>query len=137
LREIKGGCLCGSVRYESAAEAVMCAVCHCTHCQKQSGSAFSTNVVVPAADFKVTAQSLATFNDTGTSGLAVKRHFCSRCGSPVYSELDANPGVIAIKAGTLDDPMWVKPQVHMWRSSAQAWVPVDGESVCFDGNPQG
>jgi hypothetical protein len=135
MREIKGGCLCGSVRYESAAEAVMSAVCHCTHCQKQSGSAFSTNVLVPAAAFTVTTRTLVTFNDVGDSGMAVKRHFCSCCGSSVYTELDANPDVVVIKAGTLDDPAWVKPQVHMWCSSAQPWVPVASEAVCFDGNP--
>ena len=135
MNQIKGGCLCGSVRYESADQPVMSAVCHCTHCQKQSGSAFSTNVVVPAAQFNVTAQTLATFYDVGDSGLPVKRHFCNRCGSSIYTELAANPGVVVIKAGTLDDTSWVGPQVHMWRTSAQTWVPVAGDAVCFERNP--
>jgi hypothetical protein len=135
MSEIKGGCLCGSVRYESVSEPVMSVVCHCTHCQKQSGSAFSVNVVVPATDFKVTSQTLATFGDAGDSGMAVRRHFCNRCGSPVYTELEATPGMVAIKAGTLDDPASINPQVHMWRSAAQAWVPVSGDAICFEGNP--
>ncbi|SCU90772.1 conserved hypothetical protein [Cupriavidus necator] len=134
MSEIKGGCLCGGVRYESPEVAVMTAVCHCTHCQKQSGSAFSTNLVVPAAAFKVTASTLATFNDVGDSGLGVRRYFCKRCGSPVYSELDANPGIVAVKAGTLDDRSWVHPKLHMWRESAQAWVEIADDAVCFARN---
>jgi hypothetical protein len=133
--ELTGGCLCGSVRYESREPAVVSAVCHCSHCQKQSGSAFSVNLMVPAAAFSVTSQTLATFDDIGDSGLGVKRHFCGRCGSPIYSELEANPGVVAIKAGTLDDPSRVEPQVHLWRASAQPWVPVADEAQCFDRNP--
>ncbi|CDY74311.1 Gfa-like protein [Caballeronia glathei] len=135
MNEIKGGCLCGGVRYESAQAPVMSAVCHCSHCQKQSGSAFSTNVVVPAAGFSVAAKTLATYDDVGDSGLAVKRHFCSNCGSPVYSEVQAHPGVVALKAGTLDDPSWVQPNVHIWRCSAQPWVPLADGAVCFERNP--
>ncbi len=136
MNEIKGGCLCGSIRYETTRVPLMSAVCHCTHCQKQSGSAFSTNVLVPATGFKVTTRTLATFDDVGDSGLSVKRHFCSHCGSPVYSEMDANPDVVALKAGTLDDPSWVQPQVHVWRCSAQSWVPLAEGAVCFERNPE-
>ncbi|KAK46567.1 aldehyde-activating protein [Caballeronia jiangsuensis] len=135
MNEIKGGCLCGSVRYQTAQAPLMSAVCHCIHCQKQSGSAFSTNVVVPSAGFEIAASTLATFNDVGESGAGVKRHFCRNCGSPVYTELDANPDVVAIKAGTLDDPSWVQPQVHMWRCSAKSWGQVSEGAVCFDRNP--
>ncbi|MNS68930.1 glutathione-dependent formaldehyde-activating enzyme [compost metagenome] len=131
---IQGGCLCGAVRYESADAAVTSVVCHCSKCQKQSGSALSINLVVPAAGFRITASAMATYHDVGDSGLAVRRHFCNRCGSPVYSELDANPGVVAVKAGTLDDPSWVHPNLHMWRDSAQAWVEIADDAICFPRN---
>ncbi|AQV99285.1 hypothetical protein BJN34_36020 (plasmid) [Cupriavidus necator] len=134
MSEIQGGCLCGAVRYESADTAITSVVCHCSQCQKQSGSAFSINLVVPAAGFRVIASALATYHDVGDSGLAVLRHFCTRCGSPVYSELDANPGVVAVKAGTLDDPSRVHPQLHMWRDSAQPWVEIADDAVCFPRN---
>ena len=135
MQEIKGGCLCGNVRYESAEQALMSAACHCTHCQKQSGSAFSVNLIVPAAAFKVSGETLATFNDVGTSGLPVMRHFCNNCGSPIHTELDAMPGVVVIKAGTLDDPSWVRPQVNMWCSSAQPWVPMAEGIARFEKSP--
>jgi hypothetical protein len=136
MNQVRGGCLCGSVRYETSQAPLMNAVCHCVHCQKQSGSAFSTNVVVPAAGFQIAGATLAAFDDTGASGLAVKRHFCSRCGSPLYTELEASPGVVAVKAGTLDDTSWLRPQVHMWRASAQEWVSIDEGAACFERNPE-
>ena len=47
MPNIVGGCLCGAVRYESEAEPVLTAVCHCRDCQKQTSSAFSVLVVLP------------------------------------------------------------------------------------------
>jgi hypothetical protein len=135
MTQIKGGCLCGNIRYESTAAPVLSAVCHCTQCQKQSGSAFSTNLVVPAQAFKLTAQVPSVFVDAGGSGLSLKRHFCGRCGSPVYSELEAQPGVVVVKAGTLDDPSSTSPQIHIWHRSAQPWVAVPEGAACFDENP--
>lgn len=135
MNEIKGGCLCGKVRYQSAQQPLMSAACHCKHCQKQSGSAFSVNLIVPLAALDITGDSLATFDDIGASGMGVKRHFCSHCGSPIHSELDAMPGVAALKAGTLDDASWVRPQVNMWCASAQPWVPMADGTACFAHNP--
>jgi hypothetical protein len=135
MMTIKGGCLCGDIRYESRAAPVLSAVCHCTQCQKQSGSAFSTNLVVPAEAFRLTTQVPARFDDVGGSGLGVKRHFCGRCGSPVYTELEAQPGVVVIKAGTLDDPAAVSPQIHIWRRSAQPWIAAPDGVACFEENP--
>ena len=63
MHEVKGGCLCGSIRYESADHPALIAACHCTHCQKQSGGAFSVNLVMPLAGVKLTGSTLATFND--------------------------------------------------------------------------
>ena len=48
----------------------------------------------------------------------------------------SNPGVVAVKAGTLDDPSWVQPHMHMWRWSAQPWVSVAEGTVCFERNPE-
>ncbi len=135
MNDIQGGCLCGTVRYHTTQPALMTAACHCRDCQKQSGSAFSVNVLVPLAGLDVGGASLAAFETQGSSGLTVKRHFCGQCGSPVYSELQAMPGVAAIKAGTLDDASWAKPSMQLWCASAQPWVPRMADATSFDTNP--
>src|SRR5207248_5837666 len=59
---------------------------------------------------------LATFEDRGTSGKAVRRRFCKRCGSPIVSLVEIMPDVHFIKGGTLDDRSWLRPTTHFWRS---------------------
>ena len=86
MSKVVGSCLCGAVRYESEAEPLMTAICHCDNCQRQSGSAFSIIVGVPAGSLRFEGEErLATYEDRGTSGKAVYRRFCKSCGSPVRS----------------------------------------------------
>lgn len=117
---IQGGCLCGQVRYQ-AADPTMTVICHCTHCQKQSGGAFSIMVVSPRESFTFEGP-LKTYEDTGDSGAKVLRRFCATCGSPILTE---GGEVAIIKAGTLDDTSGLKPTVQLYCDSAQPWVPLD------------
>jgi hypothetical protein len=114
MPNIVGGCLCGSVRYESEAEPMVTAVCHCRHCQKQTSSAFSIFVVLPKGSLRIEGEPLAAYEDVGESGLPVFRKFCPKCGSAIVSEVVATPDVEWLNAGTLDDPSWFRPQMHMW-----------------------
>lgn len=121
-----GGCLCGAVRYELKSEPLMTAVCHCTHCQRQSGGVFSTNVGVPEAAYVQTGET-KVFTDKGDSGKAVWRHFCPNCGSPIISKVEAMPGLVLVKAGTLDDMSGLTPGVEVYTDHAAEWVsPIAG-----------
>ncbi len=131
MPKISGGCLCGAVRYECNAEPLGTAICHCTHCQKVSGSAFSVNVVVPAPSLTLQGQSLASYADKGESGKPLSRKFCRNCGSSLATETEALPGAIIIKAGTLDDKSWLKPNYHIWTRSAQPWVQIPSDAKTF------
>jgi hypothetical protein len=131
---MSGQCLCGQYSYTIDAEPMMTAVCHCKSCQRQSGSAFSTNVGVPEAAIQGEG-TLTAFEETAESGNMVHRHFCATCGSPVYSTLSASPGLAFVKAGTLDDTSALAPQVNIWCKSAQDWVTMDESLPRFDANP--
>ena len=133
MGQIVGGCLCGSVRYLSAADPVITAVCHCKHCQKQTGSAFSPMVAVPKGTLTIDRTLLTFFDDVGESGLPVKRYFCSKCGSPVISDVAAMPDLEWIKAGTLDDLSSFNPTVHIWCDSAQPWTQISEASINLTG----
>jgi hypothetical protein len=121
---IKGGCLCGEIRYEAASEPLMTAVCHCTHCQKQSGTAFGLVVAVPKESFLLQGE-IKTYHDQGDSGLPVDRSFCPNCGSLITTNAAVMGDLTFIKAGTLDDTSWVKPSMQMLCSSGQEWVKFD------------
>ncbi len=129
-----GGCLCGEIRYTLNAEPQVCVTCHCKNCQRQAGTALSIIIGVPEDAVEITG-SVKTYNDTGDSGATVRRQFCGTCGSPVFTRLE-QPGMMFIKAGTLDDTSDLKPAFHCYTKSKQDWVPL-GEIPGFETVPQG
>ena len=114
----------------------MTAVCHCKNCQKQTGTAFSIIVGVPAESLSFNdSESLSEFPDTGETGGAVTRRFCSNCGSPIVSLVESVPGVAFIKAGTLEDRSWLEPTLHIWCDTAQPWVDISDDLDKTPRNP--
>jgi hypothetical protein len=136
-RPITGRCLCGSVTYSADAEPVVQAVCHCTDCQRQTGSPFSVIVGVPRAALNVEATTIASYATTGEDhGGDTERSFCSACGSPVFSIAAVLPEMAFIKAGSLDDASWLEPAVEVWTSSAQPWSPHFEHAARMERGPQ-
>jgi hypothetical protein len=126
MTERTGGCLCGAVRYRIKSDPLATAVCHCTHCQKQSGAMFSTNLVVPESQYEQTGET-KVYADAGDSGQAVLRCFCAACGSPILSKAGIMPGMVLVKAGTLDDFSGLTPAIEVYADHAATWVaPVAG-----------
>ena len=128
-----GRCLCGDITYELTGDLIATAVCHCEHCQRQSGGAFSVNLVAHESQLQVTG-TLSTYEDTGEHGDAVHvlRRFCGSCGSPIVSSLMQPEGVIAVKAGTLDDTSAVQPTVEAWCVDRQPWVDLPEMAVSLE-----
>jgi hypothetical protein len=122
----KGGCLCGAVRYVLKAEPRGIAICHCTHCQKLSGSLFSVNVVIKEADYEQSGET-KVYVDKGDSGQPVYRHFCASCGSPILAKTVLAPGRVVVKAGTLDSMDGLQPLTEIYTDHAAEWLaPVAG-----------
>lgn len=136
MSNIQGSCLCGQISYKTTeTEPTMTAVCHCKDCQKQTGTAFSVNVLVPTDTIAFQGEGLKQFVVNGDSGQSVTRNFCGNCGSPLTTQLAAFNDLSAIKAGTLDDSSWVKPGVQIWCNSVQPWAELDGTLDRVDANP--
>jgi hypothetical protein len=124
MMHLEGHCLCGSVTYTFDGEPALTAVCHCTNCQRQTGTASSLIVGVPAHGLSVQGATLRTFATTGDDhGTNTNRQFCSACGSPIVSRVDAIPALAFIKGGTLNDTSWLQPTLELWCSTAQPWEP--------------
>jgi hypothetical protein len=137
MSKIRGGCLCGAVRYSTDAEPLLTAVCHCKNCQRQTGTAFSVVVAVPKGLLVFEGREPGSYRDTGESGLPVDRRFCTTCGSPIISQPAAMPMMDVIKAGTLDDTSWLQPQLNVWCDSAQPWVHLSDAIPRIPRNPPG
>jgi hypothetical protein len=125
MGKLDGRCLCGKVTYTCEGEPLATAACHCTECQRQTGTSFSAIVAVPRDALRFEG-STRSFTTVGTdSGKEVDRHFCPECGSPLFSYAAGMPQMAFIKAGTLDDSTWFEPQMHVWTESAQDWVALE------------
>ena len=117
---ISGGCLCGKVRYECVGDSVFSGNCHCRDCQKSSGAGYVPAMMFPIDNVKITGE-LKYYDKNGDSGRFVKRGFCPNCGSQLFAILEVVPGMLGIRAGTLDNPSDFKPALDMYTSSAAAW----------------
>ena len=123
--KIEGGCLCGKVRYSGEAEPIFAGVCHCTNCQKGSGSVFNAVIAVPKPAVSLTG-AVSTYEGRGDTGNATYKRFCPACGSPVAEEAAIMADVVMIPVGTLDDPGSVNPTMQIYCDSAQPWALLAG-----------
>src|SRR5689334_4588615 len=121
MESFKGGCACGEIQYVFSGKPVFAFNCHCRDCQRFTGSAFISGMVVPAATFELTRGEPRFYTRRADSGGEISRGFCAVCGSPVLARLSRLPDVIAIPAASLDDPSWHRPAVDMFTASAQPW----------------
>jgi hypothetical protein len=119
---IAGGCSCGAVRYEIKDAPLFIQACHCTDCQRTSGSAFVVHAVMAEKDLEVSGETRPARLSSG-SGNGRNLHFCVACGVSIWVQyLYHQVPVIALRTGTLDNPGQFSPQGHIFTRSKQAWV---------------
>jgi hypothetical protein len=117
----EGGCSCGAVRYRLTSEPLFVHCCHCLDCQRQTGSAFVVNVLIEAERVEIVAGAPQAVDAPRDDGSAQEIFRCPDCQVAVYSRY-GHRGVFFIRAGTLDDPASVSPDVHIFTRSKLPWV---------------
>lgn len=115
-----GGCLCGAVRYEITGTPRLVSRCYCNDCKKDTGTGHITVVGVAEESFHMTGE-VSTFVRPGGSGKDVVRSFCTRCGTTLTGRPAIMPGIVMVRAGTLDDPGEVTPTRAIFVSRAVHW----------------
>lgn len=124
----EGGCVCGAVRYATTGEPLRVTVCHCTWCQRRTGTAFAVEPVFEEAQVTLEGELKRYRHVSDESGRWLDQHFCPACGTNIGLTLEWRPGVRIIDAGTFDDPSWIRADRHRFRHiflrSAQAWSEV-------------
>ena len=116
----EGGCFCGAVRYRVSGEPFRANICHCTNCQKRTGSSFgiSTYFKEEQVEFNDAERKLYRF-ESDESGRFGNMEFCANCGSTVTWTAEFFPGARGIAGGSFDDPNWFEIRNHGWVRSAQ------------------
>lgn len=122
--KLTGGCMCEAIRYECDPSGIeLTTICYCRACQRQSGSAFTSNIVVSAAAFRVTKGELKFYQRTADNGIKVRLGFCATCGARVANFAPESRSW-SISVGSLDDPSRFKPMINFYLASAPPWAPV-------------
>ncbi len=116
---LTGSCLCGKVRYEVRGQPQVMYYCHCRMCRKATGTSFATNMLVRAQDFAIISgqEALKPYRSSADEF----RHFCSECGSPVYSEAEHRRGILSIRCGLLDGDPNICPSYHLYADYKAPW----------------
>ncbi|MDG9883498.1 GFA family protein [Pseudomonas sp. GD04058] len=110
MSPITGGCLCGQVRFEARGEPYRVGLCHCMDCRKHHGALLNASAIYPETAVSV----------TGQTGTYQNRHFCPKCGSPVFSR---SGDEVELNIGSLDAPSQFKPTYELWVIRRENWLP--------------
>jgi hypothetical protein len=121
---VTGKCLCGAVRWVSEQPPIVTRVCWCRDCQYFGAGSGTVNVCFRTETFRVTGV-MTDYESNADSGNRMHRRFCSKCGTPLFSEAEARPHLVFVRAGTMDNPNLAQPAMTIWTSSAPRWA-------CFD-----
>jgi hypothetical protein len=124
-----GSCLCNSIRFEIEGDLDPIQICHCRQCRKAQGSAFVANIPVAEANFRFVSGD--DFLSSFESSPGKQRFFCEKCGSPIYSKTDKLPGVVRIRAGTLDGSLNTKPVAHSYTNYKANWLDIHDDLPTF------
>jgi hypothetical protein len=143
----EGGCLCGDIRYRTTAAPLRITVCHCTFCQRLTGSAFLVEPIFRREDAILTRGAPRTYEHRSDgSQKRVTPNFCGRCGTTIWLDLERFPDVLGLCGGTFDDPNWfwqdgVRTR-HIFTRSSQTGVVLpagvevyEAHAITLDGAP--
>jgi hypothetical protein len=121
---LTGGCLCGAVRYEVGEAPVVAGYCHCTRCQRRTGSAAAVSATLVPGSLDITSGEDLLASWEPPDGW--KKVFCSACGGALWA---TNGDVYAVRMGTFDGDPGVRPSYHQFTSYAAVWEPIPDDGL--------
>jgi hypothetical protein len=132
---LAGGCGCGAVRFELSEPFLSASYCHCTRCQRRTGTASSANGRAAPGSFRIVAgeEHVRAWEPDGGAA----KHFCGLCGSHLFSRAAGDPPRIGVRLGAVDGDPGIRPQWHQYVAYAARWqeLPDDGLPRHDEGAP--
>ncbi|HZZ87636.1 MAG TPA: GFA family protein [Caulobacteraceae bacterium] len=129
---LQGGCACGAVRYRLASAPMFVNCCHCTWCQRETGSAFVINAIIETDRLELIQGETLEIPTATESGTPQLIHRCPACHVALWSHYGGRRYGAFVRAGTLDQPSGVQPDAHIFTRSKQPWVNLDGGAPAFE-----
>jgi hypothetical protein len=121
---VDGSCHCGNITFEAEIDPDAVTICHCTDCQRLTGTAFRISVPAAADKLHFISGTPRTYRKTADSGRQRVQGFCADCGTPIYStSASAQPSHYGLRVGCLAQRDQLAPRQEVWLRSALAWLP--------------
>lgn len=128
-----GGCACGEVRYRLKRAPMFVHCCHCTACQRETGSAFAINALIEAAEVEILSGAPAAVPMPTESGAPHDIHRCPDCQVALWSDYGRREVLLFLRAATLDAPGALAPDVHIYTRSRLPWASLPDGVPAFEG----
>lgn len=124
---LTGGCLCGGVRYELTEPPVVAGYCHCTRCQRRTGSAAACSALIVPGSMRITAGEglLGSFDPPD----GWSKVFCSACGGALWAQSTDDPGLRNVRMGTFDGDPGIVPSYRQFTAYAAVWEPIPDDGL--------
>ena len=123
-----GGCLCGGVRFEFTGEPLNAGYCHCTRCQKRTGSAVSAQARIDGRRFRwLQGEELVKTWRHADGGF--EKGFCTECGAHLFSRNPDNPDQMTIRMSAFDEDPGVRPSWRAYVAYAAPWEPIPDDGI--------
>jgi hypothetical protein len=124
---LTGGCLCGGVRFEISAPLVQAGYCHCTRCQRRTGTAAAASARVERGSFRIVRGEDLVRAYRPPDGWA--KAFCTSCGSALYSQDPHEPEALSVRLGAFDGDPGIRPTTRQHVATAAVWEPVPDDGL--------
>jgi hypothetical protein len=131
---VTGRCFCGAVRFQFDQPPLARRACWCRDCQYLASGNASVNVIFKTEGFELTGE-VGEYISTANSGNVMRRSFCPKCGTPLFSEALSRPHLVVVRAGALDDSELGRPESFIWTASAPSWGLLDPALPNCEGQP--
>ena len=121
---VNGSCHCGAITFEAEVDPARVAICHCTDCQKLTGSAFRVTVTTTREQLQLLRGAPRVYKKTGESDAKSYQHFCGSCGSPLYRSGDSDDcqAEIGLRWGAIAERDELVPRKQSWCRSRPDWT---------------
>jgi len=130
---LEGGCTCGKVRYRLKRAPMITHCCHCTWCQRETGSAFVVNTLIETSEIELLGEAPVIVDTPSASGKGQRIARCPHCHVAVWSHYPtAREAAAFVRAGTLDDKQAIRPDVHIFTASKAGWVTLADGKPAFE-----
>ncbi|MDB2448745.1 GFA family protein [bacterium] len=130
---LAGGCTCGQVRYRLTTQPLVVHCCHCTWCQRETGSAFAVNAMIEFDRLENLGIEPQLVQTPSLSGFGQNIARCPHCQVAVWSHYAGSGSLTCfVRVGTLDDARQLPPDVHIFTASKQPWVVLPEGTAVFE-----